>query len=294
MRVIFTDGTTKTINDIAINDNTVTLIGAATENTSGFKVYDDNDELIFDGTDYVTLYDSYDENVIYTSDTTVYETYVEYDDNGYLIGNQYTAVAGSDIPFKNTLLVMSGSNASCKEPEFLLEYRDNNNVPNFKVENGKIVSVPEDEKQQLLKILQQNTLNNKLTVTKKRRIEYSKSLLKEYLLSNPIKSYVHDPKGAYYSVTEEKQTLLTKEIMMCQLAASTGMNYNASWNASGQACTYDWTMEQLIQLAGEIAAYVKPLISHQQTLESMINACETCEEITGIEISYGGADEKDN
>lgn len=120
---------------------------------------------------------------------------------------------------------------------------------------------------------------------KQEYIQYSKALLEEYLLNNPLKSSVHNGEK-YYSVTSEKQTLLTKEILMCQMSQANGTEYQPSWNATGEACTYDWTFQELIQLAYEITLVVKPKILKQQLIEKSINECTDIEEILNIHISY--------
>lgn len=117
-------------------------------------------------------------------------------------------------------------------------------------------------------------------------INESKEVLQEYLLQNPLESFVHKNTLAKYSITSVKQTLLTKEIMMCQFALNSNLEYNASWNATGEEYTYDWTIDELMQLAYEITSFVKPYISKQQNIEQQIKNCETVEEILDIEITF--------
>ena len=118
------------------------------------------------------------------------------------------------------------------------------------------------------------------------QIKVSKQRLKEYLESNPIFSTCHNPNGAYYTITEEKQQYLAQMILITQLAKQNNIEYQPSWNASGEPCTYDWTLEELQQLAFEIESVVRPLVSKQQAIESQIKACETKEEVLNILISY--------
>lgn len=120
---------------------------------------------------------------------------------------------------------------------------------------------------------------------KQEYIQYSKTLLEKYLLNNPLKSSVHNGEK-YYSITSEKQILLTKEILMCQMAEANEIEYYPSWNATGEASTYDWTLQELMQLAYEITLTVKPKILKQQSIEKKIEECTTIKEILNIKISY--------
>ena len=78
--------------------------------------------------------------------------------------------------------------------------------------------------------------------------------------------------------------------MMTTTAQQKGISYQPSWNTTGEACTYDWTLEELQQLAIEIEATVRPLISHQQALEKDILATESMDQLKAIVISYAGID----
>ena len=117
-------------------------------------------------------------------------------------------------------------------------------------------------------------------------IQYSKKLLEEYLLNNPLKSSVHNGEEKYYSITSEKQVLLTKEILMCQMAQLNNTEYHPSWNATGETYSYDWTLEELMELSHEISLFVKPKIFKQQSIEETIKNSLTAEEIMAIDISY--------
>ena len=117
------------------------------------------------------------------------------------------------------------------------------------------------------------------------RIVESNLALEEFLETHPITSDCHGTMASY-SITERKQQYLQAMILTTQLAAANGAEYQPSWNATGEACTYDWTLEQLQQLAMEIEAVVRPLVSKQQHIEVMIRNCSSIEELQGIEIDY--------
>lgn len=126
-----------------------------------------------------------------------------------------------------------------------------------------------------------------LTDAKAYQITKSKQNLEAYLAANPIQSSCHGETPAYYACTLEKQSLLNNAIAMAEIHAAAGDDtYKISWNATGEECTYDWTKDELVQLAIEIEAFVKPLISQQQSMESQINACETVDDVIDVNITF--------
>ncbi len=116
---------------------------------------------------------------------------------------------------------------------------------------------------------------------KNNKITESKTALSEYLASHPIQW----TDGKYYSVTSEKQALLTSNLALYQISASTGQPFKLTWNSTGDECV-EWTYEELAALALAIGSYVKPFVSRQQELELAIKACTTMEELDAIEITY--------
>lgn len=123
-------------------------------------------------------------------------------------------------------------------------------------------------------------------------IEYlsndSKNQLSAYLETHPITSSVHGTE-ARYSITKDKQNMLTSMILMTQMAKQNGLEYTPSWNATNEPCTYDWTVEQLQDLAVQIEATVRPLISLQQTIESNIRKAKTVEDAITANVKFEDA-----
>ena len=113
------------------------------------------------------------------------------------------------------------------------------------------------------------------------KIAESKTKLSQWLLDNPL--LFSD--GKYYSVTEEKQALLNSNIASYERAKAMGVEYPLKWNSTGEECT-EWTYENLVTLSLNIAAYVAPKVSQQQSIEIAIKSCETAEELDKIVISY--------
>lgn len=116
---------------------------------------------------------------------------------------------------------------------------------------------------------------------KNNKISESKTALSAYLASHPLQW----SDGKYYSVTSEKQALLTSNLALYQISASAGQPFKLTWNSTGDECV-EWTYEELAALALEIGTYVKPFVSRQQELEIAIKACTTMEELNAIEINY--------
>ena len=113
------------------------------------------------------------------------------------------------------------------------------------------------------------------------KITESKTALAEYLASHPLQW----SDGKYYSVTSEKQALLTSNLALYQISASAGQPFKLTWNSTGDECV-EWAYEELAALALAIGTYVKPFVSRQQELELAIKACTTMEELDTIEINY--------
>jgi hypothetical protein len=114
------------------------------------------------------------------------------------------------------------------------------------------------------------------------RIAQSKVNLANYLATHPVTSTAHKNTEASYSITQEKQSLLVSMIMMCTI----NPDYQPSWNATGEACTYDWTLEELQTLAADIEAVVRPLVSKQQSMEVEINAASTIAAVKKVSITF--------
>ena len=120
-----------------------------------------------------------------------------------------------------------------------------------------------------------------ISAEKLAKIEESKTKLAEWLANNPL--LYSD--GKYYSVTEEKQSLLNSNIASYERADALGVEYPLKWNSTGEECT-EWTYENLVTLSLTLAAYVAPKVSQQQSIEIQIKACETAEELDKVVISY--------
>ena len=159
-------------------------------------------------------------------------------------------------------------------------------------ENCLVANIFTDKTEDEIKAIAERTLENciaekekaqekSLEECKEEKIALSKLMLSEWLANNPM--LYSD--GNYYSVTEEKQSLLNSNLASYERATAAGIPYPLKWNSTGAECT-EWEYTDLTALSLSIAAYVAPKVSIQQALEVQIRACETKEEVDGVVISY--------
>ena len=91
--------------------------------------------------------------------------------------------------------------------------------------------------------------------------------------------------GKYYSVTEEKQSLLNNNLASYERAKSAGVEYPLKWNSTGEECV-EWEYPELLTLSLNIAGYVAPKVAIQQTIELNIKACKSIKDLEAIVINY--------
>lgn len=118
------------------------------------------------------------------------------------------------------------------------------------------------------------------------QIAKSKENLEVYLKENPIVSSCHGNTEKQYTITKEKQSLLTQMILMCQIAIISETDYQPSWNVQGEPCTYDWTLQELQQLAFEIESVVRLVVNKQQSMEAKINAATSKDDVMAVNITF--------
>lgn len=146
--------------------------------------------------------------------------------------------------------------------------------------------IAELEKELLAATAEPDPSQMDLATLKEYLVGKSKENLETFLFQNPITSSCHQATSAEYSVTFEKQTQLNNAIALCTIHEQLGDSYTPSWNSHNGQCTYDWTKTELVQLAIEIEAFVKPYISKQQSMESQIRNASTKEEAQAVSITF--------
>lgn len=125
---------------------------------------------------------------------------------------------------------------------------------------------------------------------KRKKIELSKLMLAEFLENNPIHSTAHGGVEGIYSVSSDKQSLMTSQYITYQIEKTINPNARLTWNETGKSCE-EWTEEEFLQLVLEIKSYVSPLVSYQQHIEERIYACNHQEELEQILIDYANISE---
>lgn len=167
-------------------------------------------------------------------------------------------------------IVKSELYKEAKNGEIEVDSLPSGNITDYLYENGEYIYSPESPEDQ-----------TEITQLKEQKVAESKTKLKSYLASHPLQW----TDGEYYSVTEEKQSLLTSNLAAYQISVSMGSPIDLTWNTTGDRCK-SWTFENLAALSLAIVKYVKPFVSKQQDLEIQINECTTKKEIEEIEIKY--------
>ena len=187
----------------------------------------------------------------------------------------------SDGPFPNK----DTSNAICINEQGSYQFRlypnGEENPPLFnetglslyKYENGEIIAKSSIELQ-IEEILRQN---KNISIYQDQAIEESKYNLQYFLENNPL-TWVD---GQQYTVTQDKQSLLTSQMALYMIDPNTTLH----WNAQGQPCTV-WEPQNLAALAKAIEEYVRPYITYQQQKEVEMRACKTVEELDQVIVNY--------
>lgn len=122
---------------------------------------------------------------------------------------------------------------------------------------------------------------SELDIAKAKKIDKSKKMLAEWLEANPMEY----SDGKFYSVTEQKQSLLNSNLTSFERAQDAGIPYQLKWNSTGAECE-EWDYPDLVALSLAIAGYVAPKVAMQQTTEIVINACDSIESVEAVEINY--------
>ncbi len=163
--------------------------------------------------------------------------------------------------------------------QFTIDEEENPSLMNmdsiylYKYEDGRIVKKTSSELRVERTLLQ----NKNIHIYQEQVIKQSKTQLEEYLRTHP---YTWSD-GNQYSVTQEKQALLTSQLTLYAMDPKTELH----WNATGQECK-TWSITSLTSLAKGISSYVNPLVTYQQRKELEIMACETVDELNDIVINY--------
>lgn len=216
----------------------------------------------------------------YTGSKTTYE--VEFDRL-----SQHVVQITGEMPVKDKGFTLSrdGSDDEWDYKNFKTVYRKIEGGVQFSDDGSVYVAPPEPEPVPVPEPPTEAELAAAFEENKRNKIYLSKELLESFLAENPLVSTAHNGTAGVYSVTKEKQMLMTSQYITYQIEKAANPESVLRWNESGKSCE-DWTEQEFLQLVLEIKAYVYPMMSYQQTLEEQIEACTTQEELDAIEIEY--------
>lgn len=177
-------------------------------------------------------------------------------------------------------------------------YKGISELPNYYVDNEgvlrsaiQISMSPVDitERVRLLEDKVSETVNEAdmtLEEYKAYRITQSKIELEKYLESHPITSTAHGGVEGTYSITKEKQDLMSQQYLTYRIAKQARPDKAVlTWNEAGGVCT-EWTEEEFVQLIIEIKAKIYPLVSYQQAVEVKIRESNDKAVIAAIIFDY--------
>lgn len=182
------------------------------ENTSGFEIVED-DETVTSYNEYTVVYRKKDDHIVFTSDTKIHYVYYIYNADGYVSSYMLT-VKETNKP--NTIFVRSGR-GSLYENVPTEEYLDENGIYKYKIVDGVLVEISEDEK-------------NDLTEAKLQKVKEDKiSVLSSICRENIERGVEYN--GEWFSYKIEDQGNLEKS---CNYAITTGMD--APYHANGNTC----------------------------------------------------------
>lgn len=111
-------------------------------------------------------------------------------------------------------LAIDKHNMNAKVGEYLWRVKDEED--RYSIEEFMLVPTEEEEIKGL----------------KDSKVSYSKTALSDYLATHPLLW----TDGKYYSVTSEKQSLLTSNLALYQISATAGMPFKLTWNSTGDEC----------------------------------------------------------
>ena len=162
---------------------------------------------------------------------------------------------------------------------------DENNLFNYMFDGENVVSVTDEQKEQMLAEIKEKYDLKHLNDEKNKKIQLSKDELEKWLIENPLEIQIKGVEDEKYSVTKEKQDELLKMIATIDVAKKMELDFTPTWNQTGQLCE-EYTAEELNKLSIAIMTYVYPKIEMQRIFELEILKTENLEGLEKIVIDY--------
>lgn len=116
------------------------------DNTSGFCVYDDEENLLYNYMACTVVYEATDNYVEYTADASIYNVYYVADPETSFITHQIITKSSKDeLGMDNVLLIKSGQGKEFAEAK-PVDFKDADDCYNYKLVDGNMIDVTEEEK----------------------------------------------------------------------------------------------------------------------------------------------------
>lgn len=116
------------------------------------------------------------------------------------------------------------------------------------------------------------------------KISEMKESLNAFLKQATITSSCHGEEKSY-SVSSEKQQLLTAMIQRKQYADANNIPFDATWNARGEVAE-KYELNELQQLNLEIYQFVQQYVLDEQEREVVINGLTDVEDVDNFDITF--------
>lgn len=217
--------------------------------------------------------------------TTINEQITALEDQVKTLNDANRNLSDANISMNETIAELKMVNTTLSESVEMLTEQNRELIESLTVVNElrETVSSTEEEVAEIqARIADVNEDELDIDALKEYRIKMSKLNLATYLENNTVTSSAHGGVSAEYSMTSDKQSQLMAVIMMGTL----NPEYQPSWNASGEVCSYDWTLDELQLLAADIEAVVRPLVTKQQTMEVEIRSAGSIEDVKAVNITF--------
>jgi hypothetical protein len=264
-----------------INIDRVRLVGKdIPESTSGFNVYDDfNEEVGFDivlymNPEHIVVYDKGENFIEYTKDTTVYHVFYIMNKEGYITKAQsFTTKELPEDMFG--VFYKSGQGKEFVEPITDLILIDEEGFYNYKIVDGEIVEVSEEEKDTM------RTKRNEAKFSTSLKIKLSE--IATICSENIVKGI--DYNGEHYSYEITDQNNIESAV---NLASATGLDI--PYHANGKPCRL-YAPEEIVAIYVINETNLTHHTTYSNQLKLYAETLKTKEEVESIKYGQTLTDE---
>lgn len=264
----------------SINPSRVRLTGKNLfSNTSGFDIYNNNNEKLYVCSDYNVIYDSNvdEEYIEYTNDTAIYYVFDVYNDDMLVTGQ----VISTESEYPNSVLRTSGQGKTYVEAEPIYEYLDEDGYYNYKV---VINNIGTDDEPETIKIIVPVTEEEKEAWKKADAEKAFENALAYKLneISNACKTAITngiDLNNSHYTYDADDQNNISNAVT---LANQTKLA--VPYHADGESCRL-FEPEEITTIYVLEETNLTHNVTYHNQLKLYVQTLETIEEIETIK--YG-------